>query len=76
MVSIAVCEKDLEYAVLAEEGKRLCGERKPCGMWFLEDAALVPEDIPNSHDLLPAETITGSRGVWMHEASRFVTIQK
>lgn len=74
MVTMLLCPEGLSIDEMIQEGRTICGDRRPCGAWIWENEADLPAEAPASHDLLTERQVTSSRGVWMHEHDRFFAI--
>jgi len=76
MVSLLLCPAGLEPAEWKAAGEAVCGDRKPCGAWIWEDAAKVPAEAPERHDLIPQENVLAAKAIWVNEAGELMVLEK
>ena len=76
IISIVVCPKGLTAEQMAEAGKKICGERLPCGARSWSDPGAAPEVAPENHDGLTQAQVTSAMGVWVAEQEQFISIEK
>lgn len=76
MVTFVLCPEVLSSEDFRNEGIVACEGRMPCGAWFWTDAALVAEDVPDSHDKLSQEQVTSAAAIWVNETERLVVLNK
>lgn len=77
IVAIALCsESELTEAQLRVEGERICGDTRPCGVWFWSDAEDMPASAPVNHDGLTSDEVASSHGVWVAETQAFINIER
>lgn len=75
-IHLAICGEILPDEVLAAEGKRICGEKLPCGVWFWTSDSDAPEIAPDNHDGLTPDEVASAQGVWVAEQGIFVRIER
>jgi hypothetical protein len=76
IIHVAVCREAASDAELAEQGRRICGEDLPCGVWFWLDEDDIPDDAPENHDGLTQAEVTSSMGVFVAEREMFIRIEQ
>lgn len=76
MVSMLLCPEGLDDNALANEGRAICQERKPCGAWVWTDAAFIPLEAPDEHNKLPKESVRNALAIWVNEAEQLVSLTK
>jgi hypothetical protein len=76
IIRVAVCGGDMTDEGLAEEGRRICGEDRPCGAWFWRDEADAPEEAPETHDGLAPEQVRSAMGVFVAEQDMVIRITR
>jgi len=76
MVTMLLCPDGLEIEALAEEGRIACDGRKPCGAWIWTDVDAIPEEVPDSHDKLPKESIQQALAIWVNEKENLIALTK
>ena len=75
MVSMLLCPDGLSEDHLANEGRAICAERKPCGAWVWTDAAFVPLEAPDAHDKLPKESVKNALAIWVNESEQLISLK-
>lgn len=76
MVSMLLCPEGLDSEALANEGRAICQEREPCGVWVWTDASFVPDEVPDAHDKLPKESVRNALAIWVNEAEQLISLKE
>jgi hypothetical protein len=76
VIHIAICSEAAGDEVLAEEGRRICGEDLPCGTWFWLSAGDAPSDAPENHDGLTPDQVRSAMGVYVADDDMLVRITR
>lgn len=76
IIHVAVCREAASDVDLAAEGRRICADDLPCGVWFWLDEADIPAEPPENHDGLTQAQITSSMGVFAAEQDMFIRIER
>ncbi len=73
-VRVAICAEALDDEALAAEGRRICGDDRPCGSWFWLSEEDAPEEAPARHDELTPEQVRSAMGIYVADQDSLVRI--
>lgn len=76
MVTVVLCPPGLDIEAWKTAGIAACEDREPCGAWIWDDVAMIPVDIPERHDQLPAESVQSAKAIWVNETTELMILEK